>query len=283
MDTTLGRPTLAFALLLLGASACGGKPPGLQLTTAEILEGSSQTVALVSPGKEPRQALRLRPQAGAEQRLDVALRWDASPDVRTGLRTLSAEVGISVVSVAPDGDITARLRVWSPTLNGAPVAEAEDMVGTCVLSARGELRAMTLDFPRHPAGEPATVGLKAITSLLAGVGTALPEEPVGIGARWRVQRKTSSGRWQARSATDHVFELASFDGTTARVVSVTADRQREDLPSGARTSAELVSKETVIDLRFPVSTSAQETSRFHMTAPDGRTSTVTFAAQSQAR
>lgn len=153
-------------------------------------------------GQAPQKQLRLHPSAGSVQRLSVVS--ESSTTLRDagsrkpmppspGLRmVLSAEV----LRVSPDGDVDYRFVLEGMDLlvaDGTPAAPVEalrkeleplpGLTGEGRVSATGRSNAFTLKLPPGLSA-PLRAQTQQMQSMLSGMGTFLPSEPVGLGASW---------------------------------------------------------------------------------------------------
>jgi hypothetical protein len=114
------------------------------------------------------------------------------------------------------------------------------MSGTAVVTRRGITTEATYDLP--PNADPSVrQTMDSMKQQMDQMSAPLPEEPVGIGARWKVFMPIESQGLTIRQTA--TYELLGFEGSTAQlgVTLVQAgDRQHMDLPDlPPGTSAEL--------------------------------------------
>lgn len=202
------------------------KPP------AKITSSSKSTVKLLDAGSEPRIALRLHPQAHDKQTLiaTVKVTMDMPAMAAAGapnIPPINVPADVSVDSVAPNGDITFDIVLGEPALatdGGLPpkqvaaakkaFASVKGLAVTLMMSNRGSGR--VLDVKPPPGAQPDfEQGIAKMQESISTMHTAspilaLPEEPVGAGAKWQVQNTvTTNGMTVDVTAT---YQLASVQG-----------------------------------------------------------------------
>jgi hypothetical protein len=214
---------LAVALVAVTLAACGDGDDGdvaSASTTAPAdpstttspetapteSEGASPyTVTLEDPGQEPRQELRIRVAPGDVDRLTQ--RQETTIEVRAGDQVQSApspitELDLTHTVVEVDGErITAEgtyddVRVLdSPGADPATVAQVRqllsgflDATAHTTYTARGGIIDVRLDGLELEGPGAAFVDQLAasITDSAESLSVPFPDEPVGAGARWRV-------------------------------------------------------------------------------------------------
>lgn len=146
-------------------------------------------VVLLSPGAEPRQQLRYRPRVGAEHLFTLDNDTDMAMSSNGHLmfhRKFDTEGKVSIRIDAVDGDrITLRVKVislqvptYDPVTLMSPRSTA-NQTGVFVVSDRG--RHVSSDFKLLEEIEEA-----ADVLMLTDYLVLLPEEAVGVGAKWEV-------------------------------------------------------------------------------------------------
>ncbi len=91
-------------------------------------------------------------------------------------------------------------------------ADYKNIHGTATVSNRGVTRSVALDVSK--VNDPTMKQMMtSMSSTFNNLSMPLPEEAVGVGAKWEVRQGTSAGGLQ--SFTKSVFELTAFDGKTA--------------------------------------------------------------------
>ena len=227
---------------------------------AETAPASAPQVKLLEAGTEPRKVLRLHPNAGDKQTVEMTMKMAVG--IQAGdslvptskLPAMKTTMAATVKNVSAEGDITYEM-VLSDTSVVAEegitpeVAEAmktsygglKGMKGTVVMSNRGF--AKTVEMKAPAAADPLlTQGLNWVKESLSSSSAPLPEEAVGAGAKWEVRTALNSqGVTMAQTATS---QLVSVDGAHLVIKSALvqqAVRQKIQNPALGGTIVELTS------------------------------------------
>ena len=169
---------------------------------------------------------------------------------------ISMRINLHVVSVSANGDMSVEFDYSNATVADAPgvpdamisalrasTAAINGARGRMIMTPRGAAREMSLEMP--PAANPALKQqLDGFADSLTESAPLLPEEPVGVGARWRTERQVtlqgtpvkyvatftlSEMNADVRSitadvayaASDHDLKLEGLPGAQARISSLT--------------------------------------------------------------
>jgi hypothetical protein len=168
------------------ASAVVAGPTSLPQQT----EPEGPRLELLDPGSEPRRALRYRPRTGSPTLLiygvDLDYRLEVEGNLMMGERG-SERIEIELAFDRVEGDLLHYRLTFGAReqlSHGETQADELDITGeqgTLVVSSRGQLIESDVPvFKEHPAL------LEEIQ--MTDLFFLLPEEPVGAGARWRVER-----------------------------------------------------------------------------------------------
>lgn len=281
-------------VLLVGlAGACGGDdgsaegpPPTLQPVTTtdpafagipagdDVIGGPSIEVVLLDPGAEPRRELRLDPAVGAVESVTTVIEQGATVTVGGVAQSIpSAAMEIDLVhtvAAVDDATITYVSRYedlrWGEGVEPLVAAELEDLrarvLGSeaqVVIDRRGQI--VSNDFGAA-MGEAA--GVQELGDQLSAAAMPLPEEAVGVGARWEVRSSMSVSGLAFRLAS--TFEITEL--TEDQVV--TRAQLRMTMPPGLQNilgqSVEVQGGELVGDgsttwrFALPVPTGGQDAS-----------------------
>jgi len=161
------------------------------------------TIELHDAGQEPRRELRYQPVAGQREGLQMTLQMtmsavlDGLPVPAVHLAPIQFRLGIRVLRVHSNGDFDTRTEMQSVQLQSAPdapealrqqfreqLAFLQSLRLDSTLSARGLTRAVTVNLDRSPPGMEDITG--HIQQAIEQISMPLPQEAVGIGARWTV-------------------------------------------------------------------------------------------------
>lgn len=216
---------------------------------AKPAESSSDVqVKLLEPGAEPRTELRLHPKAGDKQTVTVATKMKmemglgGAPAQPVQLPEINLVMEVTVKSVDPNGDIAYEVVIADAGVAGdaantpqgagmkASLGVIKGLSGIGTTSARGISKGSELQMPANAAPE-ARQGIEQIKDIVSRVGVALPEEPVGPGAKWEVRMPVKSqGITLSQTAT---YMLVSVEGDRIRAkntLSQTAAKQKIESP-----------------------------------------------------
>ncbi|HTE52759.1 MAG TPA: hypothetical protein VK698_18025 [Kofleriaceae bacterium] len=267
----VARALACWLALALGCSAetRPTAPPGVVLS-------------LLESGREPRQALRYPSAPTPAHRMSLSLRLamkmevpgsPVPPVAMPGLRLL-----FEVESARDGAAVRYRFKVSDADLTGtdsahpsllAEMRKGVDLLvgasGQLVVEPRGSVSDLALAQPAGIGHELAQF-MNSARLAIGEMVVPLPDEPVGIGARWEVVETVTQDGISVREKT--YFELVALDGPRALVRTrtvQTADKQRAALPGlPDGVSAEVVSLrgsgtgEIELDLRRLVPGNARE-------------------------
>lgn len=223
--------------------------PGSSSATKPAAEGAAK---MLEAGAEPRKALRLHPKAGDKQSVEMTLQMNMetkmagmdTPAMKLPPIKMALDVGVKDVSA--DGDITYQMTVGEATVANdsdaaGPMAEvmkaalagAKGVTGTGTVSDRGVAKSMNVKLGNN-ADAQSRQTMDQMKNMLSGAVLTLPEEPIGVGAKWEV-RKISKMQGFAMNETS-VYELTAVEGDKVTVkVAVTQSqgKQKTLSPPGA--------------------------------------------------
>lgn len=214
-------------------------PASTDTTTGKTNSGAGSSVAktakaqvkLLDAGSEPRTALRLHPSAGDQQTLtmtmkmgmDMTMAGKSNPSV--SIPPMAMTMVVDVKSVAPNGDISYTVTYDDVSVatdtNTLPAVEAamksalagiKGMSGTGKLSSHGIHLGMQMKLPPN-ANPQMTQIMNQMKDSFSSSALPLPEEAVGVGAKWEYKTKLKSqGMTIDQTITS---ELVSIDGDHA--------------------------------------------------------------------
>jgi len=222
------------------AAAAAAESTNAPKTGTSAASGSARSVKLLDAGAEPRKELRLHPAPDTKQTLTMTLKMAA--DTKMGqaaapamkLPALKMVLDADVKKVADNGTITYALVLSdlevSETAGTAPeVARAmkaafagvKGMTGTGTVSSQGISEGF--DVKAAAASNPQTAQFSGqLKELFGQLVAPLPEESVGVGARWEVKGKIKSqGMTVDQTAT---YELVSLEDERISVKSATVQQ-----------------------------------------------------------
>ena len=259
------RTRIAFAAILtlsLTLVAAAQTPPSPS-PPAGAAPAASPVITVLSTGTGPERAVRYRATAGARDRIEVSMKMTVDVDMpEMGPQHVEPPpvrivMDIDVDDVAANGDITSSMEMVSASMEGPGVPAGvldslKGLSGAMVVSDRGIVKSMTFDT--------STIANPAIGQIMSSMGfdrltTPMPEEAVGVGAKWEVVQTIDADGMQMNQKS--VYELVAMDATSMTfdvAMEQTAPPQKI-APPGLPMEASLVSM-------------AGE-SRGRMTLPDG--------------
>jgi hypothetical protein len=213
--------------LLVLSAACSGETPKVNDSRA----GIDLDVKLLEPGNEPRSELRYQGVAGNTERLLLRLSLAGFLDTRIGSALALAPVVDLVLNVGPTTH-DAKNGTWGYPVSfeligvhGADQLSKEDQDdltellepitrshGTFEIDDRGITRKADVSISPDVSPRLLTLLGNIRTTLLS---SALPKEPVGIGARWQTERVVKVGALNVPQTV--VYTLVSREGDVLKL------------------------------------------------------------------
>jgi hypothetical protein len=237
--------------------------PQVHAATIDLPAPRVHSFELLAPGKAPRQALRYGADAG-ERLLTVAVRvdtreytgkswtpWGTLPEIRYGL-ALSREAGQPPLSVrgldveigqpaAAEPDVAAYVTRVADEMAERYRSQVQGRRASATIDARGRIELVEPTAGTDPA--PGAHTRREVLQILAESVVPLPEEPVGVGARWRVTMLLGRGAAMVNQVA--TYELVAIEKSGAWRIRATLAQDGENqmvtdpaLPQGV--TAELV-------------------------------------------
>ena len=191
--------------------------------------GSPAIVKLLVPGNAPQSQLRYKIPAGFKTSGAMGITMGLSMNMAgmalpaMDLPTMKMMFDVSVSNVTAAGDVTYDLAFTDMTTESAAgldpsvaamiqgsAAGIKEMKGTATISNRGVLRSTNFDLSKltDPNLKQA---LQQVAGQLEGMAMPLPEEAVGVGARWEVRQAVNAGGMATYVRTE--YEVVSVTGT----------------------------------------------------------------------
>jgi hypothetical protein len=239
-------------------------------------------MAMIHSGQEPRRAMRITPARGGQPRVEMILRmathgaWESAP-IDQKMPATRMVFDVTVTDVADNGDVTFVLRCVDTTVfetadvdprtEGTAAGLLHSMRGvevTHVLSSRGQ--ALSSEVTGPPGADPmAGQRLSGMPPAPAEYVVPFPEEPIGIGASWRVQSLSNDGVTRVRQAITYTLTAIEGDQVTVTFAIVrdeTGDGTAAGRPGLQGSSNSQGTGTTVLRLTevMPVNSSWQTTS-----------------------
>jgi hypothetical protein len=219
---------------LASAHADAGTPPEYSEltpppcpTTQPAAQAPEAKITLVDPGAEPRKALRYHPKAGLRRTVSYQLESHArseqngqASEQQSVLFTLTVD---GVIAQADDKESRYEFHVTKVDVPDAKDRAAEytaqvrkelgkwvDLRGAMVIDSRGMTQKFEIANP--PSGK-SLAAMQDIRVALEQTANPLPEEPVGVGAKWDVSTVVDTGLVLRGKTTFELLKLKADSGT----------------------------------------------------------------------
>ena len=221
----------ALICMAVISGACGKKPA----EPPPAAKKSEDGFELVSPGAEPRMALRYRPIAGTSSAIEMSMDFDLlSGGVTNAMPTLVLDLELGVVAVAPDGSATIRTTIkhasardrglaTQPGLSAATMNQAlalvDDIKILSTLSPRGRQKDSKVENPKPNIAPALMQQISMMTQGLEQLAMPMPEQAVGVGAKWRAVKPLAQNGVDMTSTT--TIEITAIEGSKVSFASTT--------------------------------------------------------------
>jgi hypothetical protein len=197
----------------------------------ELVPNRQPQVELLDPGQGQRQELRLQPTADTQQTITMTMEMDIStavsgqPAPAIAFPASVMTMDVAVTQVDPNGDIHYQFTYtdadivadpnFPPAVLNSMRSAMEPLIGlsgTYVVNPRGIIKSANVDIPEQ--GDPMTQQmLEQFSNSLDQFSSPLPEEAVGIGAKWRVSSSPNIGGMELNQTT--TYELVDLQDNVA--------------------------------------------------------------------
>jgi hypothetical protein len=188
--------------------------------------GSPATVKLIDAGAQPRKQLRYNIPATYKGSMDMSMAMSMNMNaggmsIPMSLPVVKMSADLAVTGVTPAGETTYSMAFTGVSVDAS--ADANPMLaqalgglessiksikGTATVTNRGQVKSAKLDMGDTQAQQ--MVG--ELSSQLANLSTALPEEAVGVGAKWESRSAVNTAG--QTSFQKIVAEVVSIEGST---------------------------------------------------------------------
>jgi hypothetical protein len=217
---------------------------GAKVGASSGTQPSGADVKLLSPGNEPRKALRLTTKAGDKQRAEMTLQMGmGAGGEMMKIPAIKLVFDIETKSVTPEGDIITEMLIADVTLDeggGAPqIAEAmkatlgtvKGMVIASTISNRGVTKKVDVKYP--PGTDPtARQSMEQMKDSFMNAQVLLPEEAVGPDAKWEVTQKIKNqGMTIDQKITQHLVAMEENILTIETLIEQNAANQKVANPA----------------------------------------------------
>ena len=232
----------------------GTNTPEVKRETKAATPASSGPLKLLGAGAEPRKSLRLHPTPGDKQTLHLSgkvaletkMGGDQPPPMKLPAITTAMDMteDITVKEVSAKGDITYELTLGDVSFGSEPAAGAaqparakksalpalKGLSATCTVSSQGLSK--SVEFTAPPGTDPqARLFMDQMKDVASQVAVPLPEEPVGVGAKWEVKTPIKTRGISLDQTAS--YELVAVEGEHLKIKSTTTQRganQKMDNP-----------------------------------------------------
>jgi hypothetical protein len=212
---------------------------------------TGESMKLLDQGQPPRRKLRYAWRPTQNEQLSMDLRTAvltenvAAPQPEVPLPSVHITIAVDPKSVTPDGDLRYAWRVTSATVDASEetpsqvaegirveVADIARMSGSALVTNRGLSKEVTIDS-RKPNKLSGTGMAEGVRQTLRDVAAPLPEEAVGLGARWRrLSQLDVQDAIVTQAETFRLGELQGDRGLLEDALAQTAPPQALPAPAG---------------------------------------------------
>ncbi|HEX4264823.1 MAG TPA: DUF6263 family protein [Verrucomicrobiae bacterium] len=214
---------------------------------------SKSSVKLIDAGAEPRQVLRLHVKPSDKQMVIMTVKMNIDTTAAMGgtnasramdLPAMSLPMDVTIQSVAPNGDISYEAVFEEPgvvsqtntppqVVQGMKMAlgKMKGMTCTGVISSRGVSKSIEVKS-QNEADPQVRQSVEQIRQSMRNVGTPMPEEAVGPGAKWEIKMPVKSQGMAIDQTAD--YQLTSVQGdhvNTTFTLTQNAANQKVQNPS----------------------------------------------------
>ena len=208
-----------IAAVALGCATSGPSPSPAPPEVAETPQPGDPVVKLIDPGAEPRAPLRFRLAAGhrstmlLEMAMDMDMAMGGSKMPAVKVPPVHMTMLMEVTKVDPDGVTHNTARVTAvdvlaregdkPELVARLKKEMATLVGMNMemkITSRGLTRDAKVTVPDGAPPQVHTM-VESMRNAIQQTAAIFPTEPVGTGARWRVESAVDNGTLKFQQAT----------------------------------------------------------------------------------
>ncbi|MCL1466156.1 DUF6263 family protein [Argonema galeatum] len=192
-------------------------------------------VELLTPGNEPRQELRFKPQVNAKQTATMTMKMDMAmsiggqsmPSFNSPAAVITMETVVN--KIEPNGDIHYQFNYANVDVVGNPDTppqaieamrtQMKKMVGfngTVIVDERGQTKESRFNFTPE-IEESSKRSIQQMSNSIEQLSSPLPKEAIGPGAKWRVSGLLSLNGMNITQTT--TYELVNIQGNVATIKS----------------------------------------------------------------
>ena len=187
--------------------------------------GAPPIIKLLSAGDGPKAALRFTVPASYKEHADLATQMTMSMEMggnsipSMSVPTMTFGCDVAVTNIGGNGDISYTMVINDVTVgsDGDQTAAAamqgmlgqmKGLLGTVVVSNRGITRSLKMDVSKGPP--QLSQIMDSLTSQMQSLSMPLPEEEVGVGARWEVRQAMTVGGITTFQRAE--YQIVTLDG-----------------------------------------------------------------------
>lgn len=213
MKTLRAAAVLILTVTLAHAAAA-------QTPAAAIAPSSDAKITVITTGTGPKRALRYKAVAGSKERLDMTMKMSVEVEVPgAGSQTMDAPavsmgMNVDITAVSPNGDIGVALVFTEASMEGTgiPAGVLDPLKGlsaAMTMTPRGLVKEMKFDESKIV--DPMMKQVLS-SSVLDRLAAPMPEEEVGVGAKWIVEQALDANGIQMTQKS--TFEVVGMDATS---------------------------------------------------------------------
>jgi hypothetical protein len=188
---------------------------------------SGPEIKVIEAGSGPKQTLRFTAQKGLKKVMVMAMDMGMTIDVGGSPRdqqvpTMKMTMDLTVTDVAANGDIRYEFKLRDPEVVDDPsnpsvgavkqaLAGMSGLSGSAVVTNRGFAKQVEVNVP--PGATPQVAQfVDSLKQSMGQISAPLPEEPVGVGAKWETTQKLEQNGLKLQQVATN--ELTHLDGNT---------------------------------------------------------------------
>ena len=216
-----------------------------RIAAAADVPADAPVVKLIDAGKDPKKPLRLTAKVGLKRSMVMTMKMAMAMTMGTNAMPMQKlpetrmTMEMKVTNVAPNGDIRYEFKIKKPEVIAGPdsnqmVVDAmknalkgmEGMSGYAVVTNRGFTKEADISMPANMDPQMKNF-MESTKQSLHQIASPLPEEPVGVGAKWEtIMKLKQNGMVLDQTATNDLVELKGDTGKINLKIKQNAERQK---------------------------------------------------------
>jgi hypothetical protein len=186
---------------------------------------NAPVIKLLDAGSGPKQTLRFTAEKGMKKvmvmSMDMGMTMDMGDSPNTQhVPTIDMTMDIVVIDVAKNGDIRYEFKLREPevaddpnSLSARPIklalAGMAGLSGSATVTSRGFAKQVDVKLPANASPQVAQF-VESVKQSIGQMSAPLPEEPVGVGAKWETTTKLEQNSMKLQQVA--ISELMHVDG-----------------------------------------------------------------------